>query len=541
MLLLIPLIILLVGAGALVFTLTPRFPYAALLAIGTAALAFLTLAGLALSLPAAVVLSDWGALASPAARLAFRADALAWVMATGIAALTLAALLTGLARPGGPRILGRGAMLLLALAGIAAVLADNLTTRVMAWAGLDLIYFMALVLLARNAGMQWQAILNLSFNAIATLLGTAALLLLARDNPAPTLREAAVSPATTLLITLAMVFRLGLFPLHLGLPTEGNTRRGVGTLLRLIPAVVALEVLARLSQYGIAEPLRLWLTLFGTLAALVGGSQLWEITDVSQGLTYTVIAQTGVALLAALWGGAHADLAVTAVALALLLGGGLLYLSNGYDEGRPWLSAISALGAACLLGAPLTIGFVGYVLLYGGLFAAGGWLWAVLAALVVAHANLTVRQIRAVLWPGDPVASDAATLSAYLGGLGLLGAGSVLAAVLIGPLSAGLGQPVPGVLSLADMSGLTALGLLALAAAAGWVMWRFDVSLRSRTEAWAALFASITQMRWLYGFLGGLIRGLSALIANVAQVLEGEGALLWALAAAVAVALLFQP
>ena len=50
---------------------------------------------------------------------------------------------------------------------------------------------------------------------------------------------------STLLITLAAVFRLGLFPLHLGLPAEVNIRQGLGTLLRLIPAAVVKAVAIR--------------------------------------------------------------------------------------------------------------------------------------------------------------------------------------------------------------------------------------------------------------------------------------------------------
>jgi hypothetical protein len=168
-------------------------------------------------------------------------------------------------------------MLLLTFAGMAAIFSDNLLTIIMAWAGLDLIYFLVLVLLGRSEGVELQAVLNLAFNVAGMLLAVGAALLISRESTALSLREAALSARSTLLITLAAVFRLGLFPLHLALPAEANIRQGLGTVLRLIPAAVALEVMARLAQFGFAPEARFWLTLFALAAALVGAAQLWAI------------------------------------------------------------------------------------------------------------------------------------------------------------------------------------------------------------------------------------------------------------------------
>jgi formate hydrogenlyase subunit 3/multisubunit Na+/H+ antiporter MnhD subunit len=537
---LVPLAILLLGAGALLFTLSPRFPYAGLTAIVTAALALAALLGMAFGLPSVVTLSEWGPASLLPMKLMLAADALAWAVVVSIAALTLATLLTSVARPGGPRLLVRGAMLLLAFAGIAAVFADNLITRIMAWAGLDLIYFMALTLLSRGDRLHGQAVLNLSFNAVATLLATGAAVLLMRASPTASLREAAVSPTTTLLITLAAVFRLGLFPLHLGLPTEGNIRQGLGTLLRLIPAAVALELLTRLALYGIAEPLRPWLTVFGVMTALAGSAQFWETSDVSQSLTYIIITQSGLALLTALWGGPQAATALTAQTLALMLGGGLLYLAHGYDAQRRSLTLLSGMGVAILLGAPLTIGFAGVNALYTGLINAGGWLWLALIGVIVAQANTVVRLMRALLWPSDAAEGDTLALTAYASGLALLALLAVVGGVGVNTLAVALGQPMSGALGFTGPLSLAALALIVLTATAGILMWRFDISLSARAEGAATFLASLTRMGWLYSGLGSVIRVLSALISTLAQVLEGEGALLWAIVAALAIGLLFR-
>src|SRR5206468_7373411 len=94
--------------------------------------------------------------------------------------------------------------------------------------------------------------------------------LISRTSATLSLRDAALTPQSTVLLTLAAVFRLGLFPLHLALPSDLNIRQGLGTLLRLIPAAVALETLSRIAVYGFPEAVRPWLVLFALAAAVVG-------------------------------------------------------------------------------------------------------------------------------------------------------------------------------------------------------------------------------------------------------------------------------
>src|SRR5688572_30779705 len=115
-----------------------------------------------LRLPARATLSHWGPEVLLPLGLSLEIDHLAWLFGLSILTVTLATLLTGVARPGGRRIVVRGAILLLAAAGLAATFSGNLLTRIVAWAGLDLIYFLALILLAEGEGLEPQAVLNLA-------------------------------------------------------------------------------------------------------------------------------------------------------------------------------------------------------------------------------------------------------------------------------------------------------------------------------------------------------------------------------------------
>lgn len=533
---LVPLFLLLLGVAVLLVGLfTPRLNFSAGVSIISASLAFLSLLVLGLRLPVSATLSTWGPTSLFNVGLIVEVDALAWLFGLGVVGVALAALLTGLARPGGRRLFIRLTILLLTAASLVALFADNLLTRIVAWAFLDLIYFLALVLLARGEGLEPQAVLNLSFNSVGTLLAVAAALLISRTSPALSLRDAALTTQSTLVITLAAVFRLGLFPLHLGLPTETNVRQGLGTVMRLLPAAVALELMGRLAIFSFAEPVRPWLTLFAVGAVVVGAVQLWNSPEPRQGLTYVVIAQSGLALLAGLVGSA---VALAAQTLALLGGGALLFLSSGFDDRQRWTGLFPLLGGAAMLGLPLTIGFVGANGLYGGLLETQNWLALVL--VVLAQSLLAAGLWRVVLWPTQPTEGTAVEWAAYWVGLGLPALGLVLLGGTSSWLAQALALPSVGLFGFTNVSSLAPLIIVAASLGLGFALWRFAEVLRARAEtAWEGVVA-VLRLDWLYRVVWGLFRLASLLVQNVAGVLEGEGAMLWTLAAAVLLWLLFR-
>ncbi len=529
-----------IGAAALLLGLLPRFRYTGVVAVAAAAGALLALLLMAVALPARGSLSAWQPASLFGDGLRLEVDALGWLFALGAVATTASALVTGLARPGGRRVGTRISMLLLTAAALISFFSGNLLTRIIAWALLDLIYFLALLFLAEGEGLEPQAVLNLAFNSAGTLAAVGAAVLINRAGPGFSLHEAAQTPQSTLLITLAAVFRLGLFPLHLGLPTDIHIRQGLNSLLRLLPAAVALETITRLAVFGIVEPVRPWLTVFGLAAALVGAAQLWNVGDARQGLPYVIIAQSGVALLGALWAGPHAALTVAATTLALLLGGALVYLANGHDLQHPWISILPLAGAAGLIGVPATVGFVGVGHLYGELMAGGGWAWLVLAGVVVAQALLAAGLLYTVFWLGTPLENRPAVVATYFGGLSLPAILLVVSGVLAGSLSGILGITDVGPLGFSP-SQVGGVVLVALTAVAGFLLWRFEGVVRARlAPVGGTALVPLARLDWLYRLVWSVIHALGTLVNNVAGVLEGEGAVLWALVAGAAVWLLLR-
>jgi formate hydrogenlyase subunit 3/multisubunit Na+/H+ antiporter MnhD subunit len=518
---LIPLLALLLGTGVLLLGLHPRFERVDVVAITAVFLAWATLGLLAplRLLPSSATLSAWGPPALLPLGLALVVDPLSWLFGMAMLTATLATLLTSVARPGGRRLAVRGAMLVLTFTGLAALFSDNLQTIIMAWAGLDLVYFVALVVLGHGEGMELQSVLNLAFNVTGTLLAVGAALFISRESANLSLREAALTPGSTLLITLAAAFRLGLFPLHLALPAEANIRQGLAAILRLIPAAVALEVMARLALFGFAPPVRLWLTVFALAAALVGAAQLWRIEEPRLGIAYFVIAESGLVLLAGLWGGL---LPLAAQALALMLGGAMVFLFSGHEVQRPWLSALSVAGVLVILGAPLTAGWLGAGGLYQALVSGGNWI--VLAGVAAAQVLLAAGLFRVALWPGESSADTLPALAAYLGGMVLPLAGLAVA-----------GWPAAGWIrsSLGDYAappGVWALILVVATAAVGLGLWRFE-ALAGGAANWAVgALSALFRLDWLYRLVWSGFHFFETVVYNLVAVLEGAGAVLWAIA-----------
>jgi hypothetical protein len=148
--------------------------------------------------------------------------------------------------------------------------------------------------------------------------------------------------------------------------------------------------------------------------------------------------------------------------------------------------------------------------------------------------------LRAVFWPGQPVEGEPLRQAVYFGGLALLAAVAVLAGVFTGWFNPVLGAPRLGLPGWTGMPSLVAAVVVVLTALGGVVLWRFETAVRARAGVVAAALTSLFRLDWLYRLVWGVIHLAGTLILNLAAVLEGEGAVLWALVGALLAWLLFK-
>ncbi len=544
MLLLAPFAILLLGMLGLALCLWRRIPYAGLVVGLSAAGAWLAALGWSLRLPMSMQLSAWpDAFRGLATGLTLELDGLGWILAMAHLSLSLLIFLTGFTRPGGQRIRVRLAALLLTYAGLAVFLSHGLVTRLFAWTALDAVVFVVYALLARGATLPPQAVRQLSFNAMAS-----GLVILGALSSPPELRFgqiglAASYPTAAGFFLAAAVFRLGLFPLHVSVPQAAEVRQGLAVQLRLVPALAGLELLCRLTIAGFSPDARLWVSLLGAVAAWIGAVQVWNSLTVSDALPSLVIAVSGLAAVASQWAGLTA---VVTLALAMTLGGGLLFLSRGFDPQRRWLTIFPALGLAALVGVPGTPGFLVLVELAGAARAISGlaWLWLIVigGAWVVLGAGLW----RVLTWPAEPL--HGATI-----GLALYVTGVALATLTI--LFTGIGpqvlSTVTGIaefeLTARDAPDLiVAAGLAAIVVGLGFALWRAENIVRAFGEGWSrsgpgVVGASVLRFDGPLRLIWWSLTALSRVVGAGVAILEGAGGPFWVIAFIVAVALAFRP
>lgn len=537
---LIPIIVLLIGAALTAGgAFGPRNlrGLAGILPMAITLLALLVTLAMGLRLPAEAIVSDWGPKTLFRSGLILRVDLISWLLSSAVLLAALAVFLTGPSRPGGTRLGARTASLLIAAAALAALQAQNLITFAITWAALDILYFVVLILLAQGEGLETQAVLNLGLNSAATFMVVAATLdTLNSGQETFLLGTSPLTERGVVLLFIAAVLRLGVFPFHLGLPFEANIRQGPGTLLKLAPAAVAFNLLAHVMLLSPDLPLRPWLSVGAVMGLLVGAAQWWDSADPRQGLGYVVLAHSSLALLTALWGGPTAAGGVLALGLALVLGGAAMFLHNGYNDSERGWAAASVLGASVLVGLPLTVGFITGSTLYRGLAGSGSWV--LLVACVIGQLLLAASSIRLAFWPGEPIPKEEPLVGvAYLFGLALPLLFAIIFGVAVGAIGNAVNVTLPDLLSLENVAGLGAV----LAAVIGGVgLWQFENLVRARADTTLTAVTSAARLDWLYVFFWDVYRFVGRSLRTTAAIVEGEGGVLWTIVAALLVWLLFR-
>jgi multicomponent Na+:H+ antiporter subunit D len=201
------------------------------------------------------------------------------------------------------------------------------------------------------------------------------------------------------LVLIALALKAGVAPLHVWIGAAyGRAGPFAALMLGVVGGVGALCVLARVAVAAIGAPaiggaIATALATLGVASVVIGSIQAIGARNVRRLAAYAGAAQAGCILVSLALGspaGVAAALvqvfAFTAAALALLGGAGAIPGSpslaslDGLSRRAPLASAAMMFGALSLMGAPLTMGFLGrWRLIEAGV--GGGWWWT--AATVI--------------------------------------------------------------------------------------------------------------------------------------------------------------
>ncbi len=486
------LLLLLVSLAMLVLRLVrPRFAYFWLVAALGALAAWPLVLVSRLYVPQVVPLGEWqpASLFSTSPRLVN--DGISWPFAAALATLTLAVILTDVARAADADWSAWAASLALASLGLVAVQGANALTVLLAWAAIDVVeLFVFIGRLTLSGGGRRERVILAFFARTAGII----LLLWPSGSSLPAL--------------LAVGLRLGVLPLNMANFRDNILRRGLGTMVRLVPAAASLAYLARLTSAGLTPGQVNFLLLVTAAAGLLAGLSWLLSRSELDGRPFWISGLAAMAMASTLRG---QPLATLAWGAAALFSGGLLFITSSRPRPLILVLALGLLGFSTL---PLTPAWEG-VRLYSAPYS------PVLLILLVAHVLLLAGYVRHMIQPGLPLA------------------GVERWVLVIYPLGVILVPVVHFVVG--------GWGWVQMIRELGWEfnflrMWPgllvavLTIFLvlrgRSRTLIPARVepfLKSVLSMSWLYRILWVVYSAFGRLLTEISRLLEGEGGVLWAL------------
>jgi hypothetical protein len=477
----------------------PEARYAWLVAAGGAALAFFSLFTWLGQMPFDLALPAWQPLTLFMSPILFRADGISWVLAIGIAALTLATLLTASSRPVFTNSFSWAGVLALGGVGILAVTADNPLTLLLVWSALDLTELVTQLGSVKGAANNEKVVISFSTHALGLGLLLWAGIISIADGSAFDFQT--LPSGSGIYLVLAAGLRLGVLPLHLPFSPESELRRGFGTSFRLVSAASSLVVLGRVPAGSLETGITPFLMLFAIVAGIYGGWMWLRAPDELNGRPYWVIGMASLAVIAALSGN---PLGAVAWGAALILVGGALFLASVQNI---WLNRLMLAGAWSLSSLPFSL-------------TASAWLAGLgffTPLIIIAQALVMAGFIRHALRPAgrdslEPQPSWARGV--YPAGIILL----IFLPILLGWIGWD-GAFQTGAWLHALLASLLTFGLV-------WATRRFRIFNPVRAH-WVT--STGTRLNNLYQGFWSLYRTLSRISQTITHTLEGEGGIMWTL------------
>jgi hypothetical protein len=285
-------------------------------------------------------------------------------------------------------------------------------------------------------------------------------------------------------------------------------RRGFGTNIRLTSAATSLVLLARVPASAIDVRYVPYLLGFIGVAALYGGWKWLFAKDELNGRPYWIIGMSALSIAAALRG----DQAGSAAwGVSLVLFGGISFL---YSARQFWFTRVLAALGLLLMALPYTLTASGWL----GKFPLPFLFWPV---FIVAHVMLVSGYIRHLSHAGEIRFSELPrwAQASYPIGLGLLGVTILISSFWGWPGALQLGSWIVAIV-LTVLAGLVVFGVFRFRSL---TPVQSPLPVEFRAPRFAVVQDAVISSLWL------VYRSVGRLFGYVANLLEGDGGLLWTL------------
>lgn len=444
--------------------------------------------------------------------LSFSFDRFSWPIAFALSGLLLSVLLTSTVRfhfQSDP--FAWGFSILIGAAGILAAAASTPLALVLTWTLVDILELVTLGMVGGARSLQQRNILS----SIARIGGIFLVLwaMVSARSEGMVLSFATAAPPQSVLLLLAASLRLGVVPLHVAYTSEALTRRGLGTMLRLVPPAASLVLLSRLPA-AVVPPDAALAVLFFCILAAGYGAFMWMVTrNDLEGRPYWLLAVAGLAIASGVRGQPEA---IPALGVAMVMVGGLIFLFSEYRKPLRAVLLAGFIGLTTLPYTPTAGSLPGLTVFPFNLLDVFFILvFAVFLSGTFFHMYRKNEEQPVERW----------MLAVYSAGLVLL----ILCHWLIGFLVLKV-APRPGVWWVSLVS--TFLAALVIMAYWWWQRSGLPIFLRKDPRLAAfrkgmKVFSDVISLDWVYTFFGWVLRLVQSLVQFLTRLLEGEGGVLW--------------
>lgn len=453
--------------------------------------------------PVIIKLMDWESSTLFFSSPGLLVDGYSWPFAVAIITLLASVLLTDVARVRDIEPVAWGADLAIAGSGLLAVLASNPLTLLLSWAIIDLVETYILLTQVSGSEQRERVVVSFSVRVVGMLLVISAII--RTQVMGMVLEFSDIPPEVSGYLILAAGLRLGVLPPYQPFLQELPLRRGLGTIVRLVPATTSLVLLTRVATVGASPEWELGLTISTALALIFGGIAWILSRDELDGRPYWIFGMSSFSVMAAV---RALPFVSQAWGLGLILTGGLLFLYSARSRRYLWLPA---LGLVSVSGIPFTPTWRG-ASLFAGLNLFTSMIFALgFTFLLLGYFRHMIRMDET----GDEIQSWVRLIYPF----GLV----ILLATHFG-LAWELKWLFPTQLGLLSVEWWLGVLMISLAAALLFLHQRGYIHLPTENK----LFRGVFSLGWLYRMLWWVYQSTSRLVAYLANLMEGEGGVFWA-------------
>ena len=363
-------LLLLTGLGLFLWhRIQPNFRFSWIIASGAFIGAWLLILVTRILLPIDIPLSTWSSTILYTGSPALTLDGFSWPVTLGLVTLGLAVILTDIVRTHEEDWSSWASSLVLISLGMIAAMASNQDSLMLAWGAIDLFELLLWMIHINSSAIRERVVLFFSLRVVGLML-----MLLAGTNNS--------------ILILAVILRLSVVPFQLPGIEIGTVRRGLGTIVHLVPAISCLGLLIRIAMEGISQQGVNYLLIVTFTGAIYTGLRWLLAKNELDGRPFLILSMSFLAISAAVRG---QPVACLVYGLGMIFEGGFIFL---YSVRNRFLKTLALIALIMLSGLPFTPTWDS-----ARLFAAPLATW--MLAFIVPQALILSGYVRHSLHPGE--------------------------------------------------------------------------------------------------------------------------------------------